>query len=577
VTAYPNTNAVDAVAGGQATADRRRPGPAAPRVLIALTNDVALSRSVQELVASGIEVGIVQSAQALSDELLQHASAIALIDCATVDTPIEALVDAISAQFPDLRVLVAGHSADQNLLATRIARQTVFRFVHKPASAQRLKLFLDAVGRQSDRPRTPTASPGESNPLGAASAAKARAAKGNASGGGSKSRLTGIGIGIGIVLAIALGVWLFWPKGDTQSQPRAAQAASVAATTGPAGELIGKADQAFAAGRYVASDGTSAAELYRDALKSDSKNEVARSGFDRSVEYGLRTAEEALLASRADAAAVVAENLRLLVPGNSRLAFLQAQIDKETARVSADATQRQAQEAKQARIRDSLDLMTEAMGRGALIEPARNNAVLHFRAAAEISAADPAVRNARETLVAALLTAADSELTAKHLASATRMIDAAASINSGAPGLDVLRRRQRELQPPPEVQAAASVAAPALQAAPEAASPVAEASDKQDTIVAESTLQRVSKVDPTYPQRALEQLASGWVELQFTVATDGSVKDVAVIDSQPKAMFDKSAAAALRRWRYAPVMRDGLAVPQRAHIRMRFTAVDQKR
>jgi TonB family protein len=50
-----------------------------------------------------------------------------------------------------------------------------------------------------------------------------------------------------------------------------------------------------------------------------------------------------------------------------------------------------------------------------------------------------------------------------------------------------------------------------------------------------------------------------------------------VMDSQPSATFDKSAVAALRRWRYMPVMRDGAAVPQRAHIRMRFTAMDQKR
>ena len=73
--------------------------------------------------------------------------------------------------------------------------------------------------------------------------------------------------------------------------------------------------------------------------------------------------------------------------------------------------------------------------------------------------------------------------------------------------------------------------------------------EKQDTIVAESTLQRISKVDPVYPQRALEQLTSGWVELQFTVATDGTVHDVVVMDSQPRVIFDKSAIAALRRWR----------------------------
>ena len=572
MTAYPNTNGLDAAAGQ----DRRRQGQAVPRVLIALTNDPALSRAVQELVAGGIEVGIVQSAQALSDELVQHASAIALIDCATVDAPIEALVDAIARQFPELRLLVAGHSADQNLLATRIAKQTVFRFVHKPASSQRLKLFLDAVGRQSDAPRpaTPTV---DSNPFGA-KPVKARTTPATGLGGGSSSRLTGIGIGVGIVLAVALGVWMFWHKGqDSQAQTRAASAASSAATTGAAGELISKADQAFAAGRYVATDGSSAAELYRDALKIDSKSDVARSGFDRSIEFGLRTAEEALLASRIDAAAGIAENLRLLVPGNSRLAFLQAQIDKETARVNADASQRQAQDAKQARIKDSLDQMSEAMGRGALLDPARNNAVLHFRAAADVSSADPAVRNAREALVAALFTAADNEITARKQAPANRLVEAAASLNSSAPGLDVLRRRVRELQSPPEAQPAAAVAAPAPQPVVEAPPAVVKAPEKQDTIVAESTLQRIGKVEPIYPPRALEQLVSGWVELQFTVSSDGTVHDVVVVDSQPRVTFDKAAIAALRRWRYSPVIRDGIAVPQRAHVRMRFTATDQKR
>jgi protein TonB len=221
--------------------------------------------------------------------------------------------------------------------------------------------------------------------------------------------------------------------------------------------------------------------------------------------------------------------------------------------------------------------MTEAMGRGALLDPARNNAVLHFRAAAEVSSADPAVRGAREALVAALFTAADNEITAKKQAPANRLVEAAASLNSGAPGLDVLRRRVRELQPPPEVQPAATVAAPAPQPAPDVAPAVAKAPDRQETIVAEATLQRIGKVEPIYPQRALEQLVSGWVELQFTVASDGTVHDVVVVDSQPRVTFDKSAIAALRRWRYTPVMRDGIAVPQRAHVRMRFTAMDQKR
>ena len=87
--------------------------------------------------------------------------------------------------------------------------------------------------------------------------------------------------------------------------------------------------QAFAAGFYVAADGSSAAELYRDALKLDAGDARAKSGFERSIDLGLRGAEQALVENRLDAAAGAAETLRLLAPSNSRLAFLKGQIDKE--------------------------------------------------------------------------------------------------------------------------------------------------------------------------------------------------------------------------------------------------------
>ncbi len=82
--------------------------------------------------------------------------------------------------------------------------------------------------------------------------------------------------------------------------------------------------------------------------------------------------------------------------------------------------------------------------------------------------------------------------------------------------------------------------------------------------------------NPVYPEWALQQLVSGWVEMEFTVATDGSVKDIKVINAQPKNTFNSAASSALARRRYAPVMRDGVSVAQRASIRMRFTAQDSK-
>ena len=62
---------------------------------------------------------------------------------------------------------------------------------------------------------------------------------------------------------------------------------------------------------------------------------------------------------------------------------------------------------------------------------------------------------------------------------------------------------------------------------------------------------------PPRPQRALEQLVSGWVEMEFTVARDGSVQDIVVTNSEPRRTFDSAALAAMRRYRYQPVVRNG--------------------
>jgi protein TonB len=552
--------------------------------LITLTNDSALIRALQELSHEGVLVHVVSDMRTLSDELLQHVGAVAMIDAGSLDAPIEGAVDAITTQFPDLRLMIAGQSAEQTALARRISDQSVFRFVHKPASPQRLKLFLDAAARpvESSRGRTAGAekSFGDSPSLSRIDTAVR-----------GRSPLTLALIGVIAIVAIAAMAWIFWLR-DSKPAARAAapQAATpaVATANSPAAlALIHKADNAFADGRYVALDGTSAAELYRQAMKTEPTNAAARSGFDRSTDYGMRRAEEALVAGRLNDASAVAEALRPLIPNNSRLAFLNTQIEKEQGRQNADASQRAANEARQLQIRAELDQMSERMKRGALLDPAANSAVSHFRAAEQAGPGDPSVRAARESLVGALLTSADGEMTAKRLPAARRMIDAAATLNSSAPGLDVMRRRIDEFG---EQQAAANAAASAAEVAR-----VAEAARIQESatgrtslpetagsgtaapaVVAATTLKLLRSAPPVFPQRALEQLVSGWVEMEFTVARDGSVKDIAVVNAEPRRTFDAAAQAALRRYRYQPVVRDGETVEQRARMRMRFTAQDSR-
>jgi TonB family protein len=581
LTAYPNRRGEEA----DLPADGGRTRTMPQKELITLTNDSVLIKALQDLSTEGVAVHVVSDMRTLSEELLQHMGAVAMIDAGSLDAPIDGVVDAITIQFPDLRLMIAGQSAEQAALARRIADQTVFRFVHKPASPQRLKLFLDAAVRTPETPRGRVAA---AEPTFGDSPSLARidtAVRG-------RSPMTLALVGVVAIVAIATMAWFFWLR-DSKPAPEASALraatpapAAVATANSPAVlALIRKADKSFADGRYVALDGTSAAEAYREAMKLEPNNAAARSGFDRSIEYSMRRAEEALVAGRLNEASTVAEALRPLAANNSRLNFLNTQIEKEQARQNADASQRAANEARQSQIRASLDQMNERMRRGALLDPAANSAVSNFRAAEQVGPGDPAVRAARESLVAALLAAADGELGAKRVATSRRMVDAAATLNSSAPGLDAIRRRIDEFG---EQQAVASAAASAAEvaraaeaaraqeaAAPRTVAPVAAAPvSNTPAVVASTTLQLLRSAPPDYPQRALESLLSGWVEMEFTVARDGTVKDIVVVNAEPRRTFDAAAMAALKRYRYQPVVREGETVEQRARMRMRFTARD---
>jgi TonB family protein len=65
----------------------------------------------------------------------------------------------------------------------------------------------------------------------------------------------------------------------------------------------------------------------------------------------------------------------------------------------------------------------------------------------------------------------------------------------------------------------------------------------------------VVRIAPEYPPEALAAGLDGSVTLEFTITTDGRTADVVAVDSTSP-LFEQAAVDALRRWRYAPVMRD---------------------
>lgn len=551
-----------------------------------MTHDPALIAALQELAAGGIPLDVVEDLRGLADLLMQHEAGVALLDAQALGVPADAAVDAVRNQFPEVLLMVAGQAAEQNMLASRIADQKVFRFVHKPASTQRLRLFMEAATQSGGR-----------NAAGATPAHAGNAGTTPPSGGNS---LLPIFAGVAGVVVLAIGGWLLMRKDEAPPAPPPVISAPAAPPSSPElTALMARAQAAYAAGAFVAADGSSAAELYREAQRLDADHAAAAEGFGRAIEAALTGAEQALLAGQLEQARVTAELLRLIVPDNSRLAFLYTQIERELARLNADASQRQALEARQAQIRAAVAAVEQRIERGALLEPAVDSAVERFREAQIIGGGDPLVRGARDALVAALLTAADRELSANRPEPARRLVEAAGTVNSSAPGLDFVRKRINEaliqqaalstapavITPPP----APPVDPPAPPAIPAPATSATVGDDNggtrsspavtadQQAVVSASALRAVRRPAADYPQQALQNLISGWVEMEFTVATDGSVRDVNVIASEPGRVFDAAAVAAMRRYRYEPVIRDGEPMEQRARLRMRFTAQDNGR
>jgi TolA protein len=86
-----------------------------------------------------------------------------------------------------------------------------------------------------------------------------------------------------------------------------------------------------------------------------------------------------------------------------------------------------------------------------------------------------------------------------------------------------------------------------------------------------SSLTRVKYVAPKYPRSAERRNLSGWVDVVFTVATDGTTKDVVVRNSEPGQTFVNSAIRAVEKWKFMPIFENGIVVERRAGVRMMFT------
>jgi periplasmic protein TonB len=79
------------------------------------------------------------------------------------------------------------------------------------------------------------------------------------------------------------------------------------------------------------------------------------------------------------------------------------------------------------------------------------------------------------------------------------------------------------------------------------------AAQAQPSTATANDLRAISTPSPKYPPEALRAGTSGEVQVEFTVATDGSVSAARVVRGNPPRVFDREAVAAVKRWRFQPV------------------------
>jgi TonB family protein len=508
--------------------------------LVIFTTDDVFLQTLREAVGGSRRLWHVPSADKVSDLLLAGQVGILVLDVQALPEAASVFVTEIKRQFPELVVIVASNREPETSLANLISAGIIYRFIHKPMSPARAKLFADAAVKkyEAQRSRVPV-TPDVAPP--------------------ANRRLLIIGA---VTAALIIGIMVWARHGYRESGPSADNALDPYP-------------------RELAHNPTDAARTDTDAADSH--------------ERLLARAENALLEERLDEAATAIDAARKAGADGGRVAFLTAQLAKSRAQVRGAMAQARlksdlksaAASAVDERTNGFLDRAAERIKEGHLIEPEQDNARFYVGEALQIDPNGNATQGARETLARALLAQAHVAIDRRDFAQAASLLDAAGGIAAesnvqivqqllGAArkqaeieARDQLlktaeeRRREDRLVEPADDSANTSAALREVEAA-------ANQQHFLTNVVSANELTLVKSVKPVYPARAERAKTEGWVELDFTVTEDGDVKSVTVRAANPAGVFDSAAIAALSQWRYKPVLEAGKPAPQHCRIRIRF-------
>jgi len=565
--------------------------------LVVLTADELFLQTLREAVGGARRLWHVPSADKVSDLLVAGGVGILVLDVDTLNEGPSVFIGQIKRQFPDLVVVVAGNRDAETALAGLISAGTVYRFIHKPMSPARAKLFADAAVRKYEGQRKRAAAPPPVH----------RRSQSN--------RGVLIGGAVGALGAIVLATWALHRSSEEDLGPP--QTAGVARPS-EASPILAQAAAALAANRLTEPAGGSAFDLYSQAQAQNPTDAAARAGLAEVHERLLARAENAMLEERLDEASAAIATARNAGADAGRITFLTAQLAKSREQVKTALAA--------VRVHNELKADADKVAKlGAALEAEKVLAArLLTDAHAAIDARDFARASDLIEAAKGIAAATDVEAARGLLAGARLEADAAAytqllnngtqrlqqdrliepnndsakyylltlrGVNPSNPGLAAAMqdlgtrlvakaRRALVLEQYDAARSWLEEAAAIGFASPETSSAQHELDAAVlvrkflANVVAAGDLTLLKSVKPAYPKKATLSKTEGWVELDFTVAESGAVKDIAIHATSAPGVFEEAAISALSKWRYKPILRDAAPSAQRARIRIRFVLAD---
>ena len=315
--------------------------------------------------------------------------------------------------------------------------------------------------------------------------------------------------------------------------------------------LVNEADEQLARGRLIAPAGDNARDTLISARRADPTDPLVVQSIRTLAATLTDEARKALAAGRTRDAQAFVDSARLLGSAGGALVAIERQL-ADTARASPNVTQPSprpvsgapaAPPPSGANVDALVSETRQRMNSGALLEPSGSSARDSLAALRAAAPNRPEVDELSRTLATRLLEASKQATAQKAFERSAQLIASAREIG-GASMRDAVSAAELDLASAREQRA-------------------------NEPIVATS-LPRTREVPAQYPRPALLSGIEGWVDLEFTITAEGIPTDVKVTGAKPKRTFDRAAVDAIRQWRFVPITRNGVAVDQRATLRITF-------